>query len=184
MSAAAELLDRLAAIGATIEPKGDHLLLRAGTEAVPAELVRRVRDLKRDVLAALTRAQRASTPVNRDRMDTAEAWSWHEWQAARIVHWFGGGHPWDESQRLAFGELILAWHGRHGALPDPGRCAGCDDEFPGEGGLVVDRDGARVHFDGSRGVHCIIAFGRRWRGAAVAGLRALGLDPPEAFELL
>ncbi len=50
---------------------------------------------------------------------------------------------------------------------------------------MVDRDGARVHFDrAARGVDCITAYGARWRGSAVAGLLALGLDPPQGFELL
>jgi hypothetical protein len=43
-------------------------------------------------------------------------------------------------------------------------------------------DETRVHFDEER--ECLIRFGRRWRGEAAAGLRALGLDPPEGFEPL
>jgi hypothetical protein len=42
MSAARDLLERLAEIGATLEPTGDHLILRAGATPVPAELVRRL----------------------------------------------------------------------------------------------------------------------------------------------
>ena len=80
--------------------------------------------------------------------------------------------------------MILEWHRRHGARVLPDRCAGCGDDLPDGAGLIVNSDGARVHFDGVRGVDCIIAYGTRWRGAAVAGLQALGLRPPEGFELL
>jgi hypothetical protein len=88
-----------------------------------------------------------------------------------------------EAERLAFGDAILEWHRRHGARPDSRRCAGCDDELPGEGGVSLC-DGARLHLDGVRGVDCIIAYGHRWRSAAVAALQTLGVDPPAGFELL
>jgi hypothetical protein len=45
-------------------------------------------------------------------------------------------------------------------------------------------DGARVHLDAVRGVNCVIAYGQKWRGAAVTALRALGLDAPRGFTLL
>jgi hypothetical protein len=53
MSAARDLLDDLAVIGATIEPAGDRLILRAGATAIPAPLVGRVRQAKGDLLAML-----------------------------------------------------------------------------------------------------------------------------------
>ena len=68
-----------------------------------------------------------------------------------------------------------------GVGPDPRRCA---DELPDFPGIVVDRYGARVHFDSPHGVDCITAYGTLWRGAAVAGLQTLGLHPPAGFELL
>jgi hypothetical protein len=34
------------------------------------------------------------------------------------------------------------------------------------------------------GVNCIIAYGQKWRGAAITALRAIGLDPPKGFTLL
>ena len=87
-----------------------------------------------------------------------------------------------DAERLAFGEMLLEWHHRHGARPDPKRCAGCGDDMPSEGGLVLS-DGARVHFDAVRGVDCITAYGKKWRGAAMAALHDLGFDPPDGFEL-
>src|SRR5262245_52769674 len=55
MNAPRELLDELAVIGATVEPAGDRLVLRAGPTAIPARLVNRVRDAKADLIATLAR---------------------------------------------------------------------------------------------------------------------------------
>ena len=55
MNAARELLDDLALIGATVEPAGDRLILRAGPMAIPARLVNRVREAKADLIATLAR---------------------------------------------------------------------------------------------------------------------------------
>jgi hypothetical protein len=54
MSAAPALLIELAAIGATIDPAGDRLILRAGATAIPADLVRRIRNARAELLATLT----------------------------------------------------------------------------------------------------------------------------------
>ena len=53
MSAARDLLADLDLIGARLEPAGDRLILRAGPTAIPAALVRRVREAKADLLATL-----------------------------------------------------------------------------------------------------------------------------------
>jgi hypothetical protein len=90
----------------------------------------------------------------------------------------------DEAEVLAFNELILDWYRHRGVRPDPRLCAGCGDALPDSVGLAVDPDGARVHFDGVRRVDCLIAFGQKWRGDAVAGLRRLGIEPPSGFTLL
>jgi hypothetical protein len=169
MTTAHEVLDRLAEIGATVRPAGDNLIVRAGAKPVPAELVRRVRHAKADILAALAPAAVAAAVRWRDRF------------AARTVHWFHNDRRWADAECLAYGEVTLDWHRRHGARPDPRLCAGCGDDLPGETGLVLC-DGARVHLDGVRGVNCVIAYGKKWRGAAVAGLTALGLDPPSEFD--
>lgn len=183
MSAARELLGRFAEIGATVRPAaGDHLIVRAGANPVPAELVQRLRQAKAEVLAALSPA--GSSPVNLDRGGSELAW-WHGHFIIRTIERELGGyrsHP--EAERLAFSDMILEWHRRHGDRPDLHRCAGCGDELPDFAGLVVDRDGVRVHFDAARRDDCIIAFGQKWRGAAFAALQGLGLDPPVGFELL
>jgi hypothetical protein len=55
MSSTREVLQQLEAIGATIEPAGDHLVLRAGAKAVPASVIRRLREAKPELLAVLTK---------------------------------------------------------------------------------------------------------------------------------
>jgi hypothetical protein len=55
MSMPSDVLLELKAIGATIEPAGDRLLLRAGPRPVPASVVRRVREAKPELLALLHR---------------------------------------------------------------------------------------------------------------------------------
>jgi hypothetical protein len=182
MSAARELLDRFAEIGATVRPAaGDHLIVRAGANPVPAELVQRLRQAKAEVLAALSPA--GSSPVNLDRGGSELAW-WHGHFIIRTIEReLGGYRSHRDAELLAFGDAILEWHRRHGARPDARRCAGCDDELPGEGGISLC-DGARLHLDGVRGVDCIIAYGHRWRSASVAALQTLGVDPPAGFELL
>jgi hypothetical protein len=183
MTAARELLDRFAEIGATVRPAaGDHLIVRAGANPVPAELVRQLRQAKAEVLAAL--APVGHSPEHLDRGDSERGW-WHRHFIIRTIERELGGdrlHP--EAERLAFGDMILEWHRRHGDRPDLGRCAGCGNQLPEFAGLVVDHDGVRVHFDAARRDDCIITFGQKWRSAAVAALKELGLDPPVGFELL
>ena len=53
MSTARDLLHDLAVIGATIQPEGNQLILRAGATPVPASLVSRVRRAKAELLATL-----------------------------------------------------------------------------------------------------------------------------------
>ena len=53
MNAARCLLDDLATIGATVEPAGDRLILRAGPTAIPAALVNRLRQAKAELIATL-----------------------------------------------------------------------------------------------------------------------------------
>jgi hypothetical protein len=89
-------------------------------------------------------------------------------------------HPPAEAERLAYGELILQWHRWNGRRWPPWQCAGCDALI--SGAAVLDlADGNRVHFDERE---CLSCFGDRWRGDAVAGLRALGFEPPKDFKLL
>jgi len=48
-----EVLHQLDAIGATIEPTGDRLRIRAGPKPVPASMIRLIRQAKAELLVAL-----------------------------------------------------------------------------------------------------------------------------------
>ena len=175
------LLHRAHDAGLRLKPVGDQLLVEGPRRAEP--LVRLLAEYKAEVMAALTESDDRAGAASRECPGAAEAGYWRDFFDERAAHReFDGGHSRPEAERLAFGEMTLEWHRRHGARPDPLRCAGCGDELPSETGLTLC-DGARVHFDGIRGTDCIISYGKKWRGAAVAALRALGFDPPQGFEL-
>lgn len=162
--------------GLTITAEDGTLVVRGPKRAAP--VVRQLADVKAEVISVLARAERLRDGTKRS------AW-WRDRFAVRIAHWsLGCRRPRQEAERLAFGEMILAWHRRYGDCPEPGRCAGCGDEMPSDVGFRIDREGSRVHFDGVRRADCIMAYGQKWRSAAVAGLQALGVNPPPDFELL
>jgi hypothetical protein len=57
-------------------------------------------------------------------------------------------------------------------------CAGCDEPIADRATLTL-ADHSIVHFED---IDCLLVYGKRWRRAAAAGLRVLGLDPPPGFE--
>jgi hypothetical protein len=182
MTLASELLDRFAEIGATVRPTDDdRLIVRAGSKPVPAALVRQLREAKTQILAALAPAPYLP---DHDRSGGSHTAWWRRQFANRTIHWEVGGYRVRrEAEMLAFNELVVDWHWRNGARLDPRRCAGCGDKLPRGVGILVDRGGVRVHFDAGRRDDCIIAFGAKWRGAAVAALQSLGINPRAGFEL-
>jgi hypothetical protein len=99
MNAARELLDDLALIGATVEPAGDRLILRAGPMAIPARLVNRVREAKAELIATLARPEASEQD------------------------------PSDESQRQfkcrTMEAYAVEWLNQHPAPSQSGRCAWC-----------------------------------------------------------
>jgi hypothetical protein len=54
MSAAQHLLDGLAAIGATVRPRGNELVVRAGEKPIPGSMIKQLRESKADLLHILT----------------------------------------------------------------------------------------------------------------------------------
>src|ERR1700704_2562502 len=118
MTSALELLDRIAAIGGSVRPAGDRLILRAGASPVPANLVRDIQQSKSDILAVLA----AST--------TGESTWWRDQFNERAAHrQFDAGYARSDAEQLAYGGVVLDWHRRHGAHPDPNQCAGCGEEL-------------------------------------------------------
>jgi hypothetical protein len=175
------LLHRAHDAGLRLKPVGDQLLVEGPRRAEP--LVRLLAIHKAEVMAALTEGDNRAGPSPPQHPAATKPGYWRDFFDERAAHReFDGGYSRAEAERLAFGEMLLEWHHRHGARPDPHRCAGCGDELPSDSGIVLC-DGARVHFDGVRRVDCIISYGKKWRGTAVAVLRELGFQPPPGFEL-
>jgi hypothetical protein len=177
----ANLLDRLADIGAEIRPAGDRLIVRAGANPVPAELMRRLRQTKAEVLAALG-PMRDGTRNSGLGVDDP-AWWRRQFAVRTIAREVGGNRAHAEAVRLAFGDLVSEWHRRHGIRTDQDRCAGCGEGLPVDVGMIVDQGGVRVHFDAVRGFDCLLAYGQRWRSNAAAALGTIGLEPPTGFTL-
>ena len=99
MNAARQLLDDLAVIGATVEPAGDRLILRAGPTAISAALVNRVREAKADLIATL----RGSKHGQQKPAKSPDRQFPHPTSEARVVEWLN----------------------EHPTPSPPGRCAWC-----------------------------------------------------------
>jgi hypothetical protein len=114
--------------------------------------------------------------VNADPVgDTPEAW--RAWMNDRIPVWRARGLSRAEARRSVWAEAEFKWHSRHGATPKPDRCAGCGDWIL-DGPSMPLLDGAVVHFGDPDRFDCLCLYGQEWRGAASAGLMALGLKRP------
>ena len=108
--------------------------------------------------------------------DTLEAW--RAWMNCRIPGRMARGLSQAEAMRSVWAEAECIWHCRHGAPPDPDRCAGCGEWMLSGPGMRFS-DGAVVHFGDPDRLDCLILYGQEWRAAASAGLIALGLKRPE-----
>jgi hypothetical protein len=111
MNVAYDLLDDLAVIGATLQPAGDRLILRAGRTAIPAALVHRVREAKADLIATLAGDEaRGVKWMNQHPAPSAPgrcAWCGRPESPSAVVLPFGtepGTHAWLHA------ECWAAWH--------------------------------------------------------------------------
>jgi hypothetical protein len=153
---AVSLLARAHEVGLAVAIDGDKLIVRGPRRAEPT--VRLLAEHKPAVMAALAA----------------------DWRARhREAHW-GALHGTEEAARRAWGELEDRWHRLHGHRTLEWQCAGCGQVIGGLTALTL-ADGSRVHFDG---LDCLLAFGKRWRSEAAAGLQALGIYPPTGSEPL
>ena len=145
MNAARELLDDLALIGATVEPAGDRLILRAGPMAIPARLVNRVREAKADLIATLARhdaSEQASGSQRQFKCRTLEA-------------------------------CAIEWLNQHPASSQSGRCAWCGR--PKSPGALVLPFGTEPGTHAWLHAECWPAWHQRRREEAVLALREMGI---------
>jgi hypothetical protein len=164
--------------GLAVESDGDKLVIRGPRRA---EVVARLLiEHKPEVIAALAPA--STLPATIDLDDGSDPAWWRRQFTIRTIHW-GLSGKWIkvEAEGLAYGELLDEWRKSQGRRWPAWQCAGCDEPI-GRLSALSPADENRVHFGEER--ECLIRFGRRWRGEAVAGLRGLGLEPPEGFEPL
>jgi TubC N-terminal docking domain len=119
----------------------------------------------------LAKARGAGGPVGDDLP------AWRAWMNRRYAVWRTRGYSRAEALGIVWGEAEVVWHKRHGAAPDPTRCAGCGERLPSGAGIQM-LDGAVVHVGDPEQVECLAVYGAQWRGAASVGLMALGLMRP------
>jgi hypothetical protein len=157
MNAAHDLLDDLAMIGATVEPAGDRLILRAGPSAIPATLVNRLREAKADLIATLA-----------VRKDSGPACDGQERTAKSVGHQFGN---------QAVEACIVEWLNEHPAPSAPGRCAWC--ARPESQSAVVLPFGIEPGTHTWLHAECWGAWQRARRAQAVKALTLMGVSQPE-----
>jgi hypothetical protein len=175
MTTARELVHAATAAGAKLAIRGDKLSVTAPRPLAP-ELVKKLRSAKSEILRLL-----AVEPGGSHRSPAEAPW-WRRHFTIRTIHWaIGGQRTTAQAERLAYGDLLDEWRNLQGRRWPAWQCAGCDEPIGGLSALSL-ADGNRVHFGEAR--ECLIRCGRRWRSEAVAELQALGIDPPEGFELL
>jgi hypothetical protein len=174
------LLRRAHDAGLAVAAECDKLVIRGPKRAEP--VARLLIEHKLEVLAALSNDPAPQRAGSDDRHIAADTAWWRRHFIVRTIdRELGGNRLHLEAQRLAFSDLMDEWQRRHGRRWPVWQCAGCGALI---GGLIaLDlADGHRVHLDDQR--ECLIRFGRRTHGEAVAGLRALGIEPPAGFDLL
>jgi hypothetical protein len=164
MNIAHNLLDDLTGIGATIEPAGDRLILRAGPTAIPATLVSRIRQAKRELTALLVaRKEGASLRTEDDgpRQDNPTA-PWHI--ELRSV------------QQPTFDDLVVQWLNQHPAPSAPGHCAWCGS--PESAGARVVPFGTEPWTHAWLHPECWPDWHRARKIEATSVLARMGIVPP------
>jgi len=196
---AADLLTKIRRAGGDVRLVGcDRLKLVAPITLLP-ELAERVRAVKPLLLAVLAddtsaaqgdgegvaypwrnraTAQHSPPESSSDRYVSKATADWLVRHREALAYWSLFHAP-REAARLAWGEMENQWHQLHGERIAPHYCAGCGELIGGLPSLEVGH-GNRVHISD---LDCVILFGERWRAAATAALRVLGLDPPTEFDL-
>ena len=147
MNAARELLDDLALIGATVDPAGDRLILRAGPMAIPARLVSRVREAKADLIATFARHEASEQDPS--------------------------GKSQRQSKCRTLEACAIEWLNQHPAPSQSGRCAWCGR--PESPGAVVVPFGTEPGTHAWLHPECWGLWYQRRREEAVLALRGMGI---------
>jgi hypothetical protein len=163
---AQRLIEDARAAGLSIEVEGADLIIEADYE-MPPDLLASLRQHKAELIAVLVPPSSSAAP-------TAEWWR-DEFEERAAIREYDGHYTRAEAERLAWGELENRWHREHGERLSADICAGCRRPI-GNAEALDQIDGNRVHAD--RDHSCLIAFGKRWRGAARRALLNMGLNPP------
>ena len=147
----------------TVKAVGDRLRVQGPPAVLTEDLVRRLREMKQDILAAL-----------RPPAGPALGWTaadWQEYFEERLaVALIDGEQPEDDVRAIAWEGCIVQWRNLHPAASDPSRCAFCG---------TADRPGNLVPF--GVGPHvwlhspCWPTWDRDRRTETAAALAALGI---------
>jgi hypothetical protein len=167
VNAVQHLVEDIAAIGATIEAAKDRIVLRAGSTAIPANLISRIRLAKAELLETL-----AARPAN-------HKWAAEEWQAffderAGVTE-FDGGLSRTSAEAKAFEACIIEWLNINPAPSLPGRYAWC--------GRAETRDAVVLPYGAEPGTHawlhaeCWAMWQEDRRAQAVKSLMQMGIGP-------
>ena len=113
MSGAEDLLNDLAGIGATIEPAGNRLVLRAGPTTIPATLVGQIRKAKHELMATLVaREERGVVQADNVRRCGRETTNPPQIAERTLRH-------------RTFDDFVIQWLNQHPSPSAPGHCAWC-----------------------------------------------------------
>jgi hypothetical protein len=162
MNAARDLIDDLAVIGATIEPAGDRLILRAGPNAISAELVNRVRESKADLLATLASCtDRAEIRGEENKRNSSKP-------------------PRYSAKDRTAESFIVEWLNQHPAPSTPGRCVWCGK--PELSSAMVLPFGTEPGTHAWLHAECWPAWHRGRKAEATAALVPMGVKLPIALK--
>ncbi len=183
---AAEPIRAVEQAGGRLEPDGDGLMIEA-PEPLPEPIMVELRAHKAEVLVALSgprpssgndhllrRAQLAVVP---DLSDPEDVQVWlHERAAMREADLDSTRV---DADKLVFDELLWLWCAANPIEHAPGQCAACGTAV--EPPIMSLPDGATVCDKPDH--DCLIAYGNGRRMEAIKALGAVGIKPPDWWEL-
>ena len=157
------LLRQARDVGLTLKPEGDKLQVKGPKAAEPVVML--LRDHKPEVMRALFFQQRYREALEFQRqMGRQRVPDMATPELERMAH------------DMAWSVVAAEWHRLHGERVPTGICAGCHEPLAGAEVLLLPH-GEHAHADADYA--CIVAYGRRWKGAAASALAQYGIRAPE-----